>query len=160
MDRPVTLPDTAPVVIFGGGIIGVSALYHLAKRGVPAVLLERKRLASGTTWRAAGIVGQLHESGAQTELAKCTAQAVAGPDAGTGKTTGRAGQHAGRRCDIGRPGLADRRHGRPGRAAPDAGRDARPAGAGRPRDAGGRAAPTGHAAGRAVPQPRRGTDEG
>ena len=51
------LPNQAPVVIIGWGITGVSTLYHLAKRGVPAVLLERKRLASGTTWHAAGIVG-------------------------------------------------------------------------------------------------------
>ena len=55
-----TLPQSAPAVIIGGGIIGVSTLYHLAKKGMEgAVLLERKQLASGTTWHAAGIVGQL-----------------------------------------------------------------------------------------------------
>ena len=64
------LPSQAPVVILGGGIIGVSTLYHLAHRGVAAVLLERKRIASGTTWHAAGIVGQLRDSAAQTELGK------------------------------------------------------------------------------------------
>jgi 4-methylaminobutanoate oxidase (formaldehyde-forming) len=88
MDRPVTLPDTAPAVIIGGGIIGVSALYHLAKRGIPAVLLERKRLACGTTWHAAGIVGQLRESGAQTELAKYTARLYAELEGETGQATG------------------------------------------------------------------------
>lgn len=88
MDRPVTLPDAAPVVVIGGGIIGVSALYHLAKRGIPAVLLERKRLASGTTWHAAGIVGQLRESGAQTELAKYTARLFTELESETGQPTG------------------------------------------------------------------------
>lgn len=84
----MTLPDTAPVVVIGGGIVGVSALYHLAKRGVPAVLLERKRLASGTTWHAAGIVGQLRESGAQTELARYTARLFTELEAETGQPTG------------------------------------------------------------------------
>jgi 4-methylaminobutanoate oxidase (formaldehyde-forming) len=88
MDRALTLPDAAPVVVIGGGIIGVSALYHLAKRGVPAVLLERKRLASGTTWHAAGIVGQLRESGAQTELAKYTARLFTELEAETGQPAG------------------------------------------------------------------------
>ena len=52
MDPAVTasLPEKAPCVVIGGGIIGVSALYHLAKRGMTgSVLLERKKLASGTT---------------------------------------------------------------------------------------------------------------
>ena len=65
-----SLPSQAPSVIIGGGIIGVSTLYHLAHRGVPAVLVERKKIASGTTWHAAGIVGQLRDSTAQTELGK------------------------------------------------------------------------------------------
>ena len=63
----MTHPESAPVVIIGGGIIGCSTLYHLAHKGVPAVLLERKQIASGTTWHAAGIVGQLRESAAQTD---------------------------------------------------------------------------------------------
>ncbi len=88
MDPALTLPDSAPAVVIGGGIIGVSALYHLAKRGVPAVLLDRKRLASGTTWHAAGIVGQLRESGAQTELAKYTARLFTELEAETGQPTG------------------------------------------------------------------------
>jgi glycine cleavage system aminomethyltransferase T/glycine/D-amino acid oxidase-like deaminating enzyme len=81
-------PETAPVVILGGGICGVSTLYHLAKRGVPAVLLERRRIASGTTWHAAGIVGQLRESGAQTELGKYTARLFQSLEAETGQATG------------------------------------------------------------------------
>ena len=82
------LPSHAPVVIIGGGISGVSTLYHLAKGGVPAVLLERKRIASGTTWHAAGIVGQLRDSSSQTELAKYTVRLFQDLEAETGQATG------------------------------------------------------------------------
>ncbi len=82
------LPETAPVVILGGGIIGVSTLYHLAKRGVAAVLLERRKIASGTTWHAAGIVGQLRDSTAQTELGKYTARLFRDLEEETGQATG------------------------------------------------------------------------
>lgn len=82
------LPQTAEVVVIGGGIIGVSALYHLAKRGVSAVLLERKQLGSGTTWHAAGIVGQLRDSKAQSALTKYTARLFASLEAETGQATG------------------------------------------------------------------------
>ncbi|NEH37647.1 FAD-dependent oxidoreductase (plasmid) [Rhizobium ruizarguesonis] len=86
---PNSLPQTAPAVIIGGGIIGVSTLYHLAKKGVEgAVLLERKQLASGTTWHAAGIVGQLRESSAQTELSKYTARLFTELEIETGQATG------------------------------------------------------------------------
>ncbi len=85
---PLALPEKAPVVVIGGGITGVSTLYHLAKRGVPAVLLERKKLASGTTWHAAGIVGQLRDSTAQTELGKYTARLFQELEAETGQATG------------------------------------------------------------------------
>lgn len=82
------LPEQAPAVIIGGGIIGVSTLYHLARRGVPAVLLERRRLGSGTTWHAAGIVGQLRDSTAQTELGKYTARLFRTLEEETGQATG------------------------------------------------------------------------
>ena len=59
------------VVVVGGGVVGVSALYHLAKKGwSDVVLVERKELTSGSTWHAAGLlplfnmsysVGQLHK---------------------------------------------------------------------------------------------------
>ena len=59
------------VVVVGGGVVGVSALYHLAKKGwSDVVLIERKELTSGSTWHAAGLlplfnmsysVGQLHK---------------------------------------------------------------------------------------------------
>lgn len=49
------LPSTADVVVIGGGSLGCQTLYHLAKLGVGrAVLLERERLTSGTTWHTAG----------------------------------------------------------------------------------------------------------
>jgi glycine cleavage system aminomethyltransferase T/glycine/D-amino acid oxidase-like deaminating enzyme len=51
------LPDRASVVVVGGGVIGTSIAYHLAKAGVKdVVLLERKQLTSGTTWHAAGLI--------------------------------------------------------------------------------------------------------
>jgi len=54
------LPSRARVVIIGGGIVGCSIAYHLAKRGVSdVVLLERKQLTCGTTWHAAGLVSML-----------------------------------------------------------------------------------------------------
>jgi len=84
----MTLPESAPVVIIGGGIIGCSTLYHLAHKGVPAVLVERKQIASGTTWHAAGIVGQLRESSAQTELSKYTARLFQSLEEETGQATG------------------------------------------------------------------------
>ena len=82
------LPERAPVVIIGGGIIGMSTLYHLAHRDVPAVLVERRRIASGTTWHAAGIVGQLRDSSAQTELGKYTARLFRDLEEETGQGTG------------------------------------------------------------------------
>lgn len=83
-----TLPSHAPVVIIGGGIIGMSTLYHLAHRGLAAVLIERRKIASGTTWHAAGIVGQLRDSTAQTELGKYTARLFRNLEEETGQATG------------------------------------------------------------------------
>ena len=88
MTDSTPLPTQAPVVIIGGGIIGTSTLYHLAQRGVSAVLVERKKLASGTTWHAAGIVGQLRDSTAQTELGKYTAKLFQTLEEETGQGTG------------------------------------------------------------------------
>ncbi|MCV6600093.1 MAG: FAD-dependent oxidoreductase, partial [Cohaesibacter sp.] len=57
------LPNTAKAVIIGGGIIGCSTAYHLAKLGwTDTILLERKKLTSGTTFHAAGLVGQLRSN--------------------------------------------------------------------------------------------------
>lgn len=84
-----SLPERARVVIVGGGIIGASTLYHLAKAGhSDVVLLERERIAGGTTWHAAGIVGQLRDSKAQTELAQYTARLFQSLEEETGQATG------------------------------------------------------------------------
>ena len=65
----VDLPETAKAVIIGGGIIGCSTAYHLAKLGwTDTVLLERKKLTSGTTFHAAGLVGQLRSNANITQL--------------------------------------------------------------------------------------------
>jgi len=53
-DRRSVLPESADVVIVGGGVIGTSAAFHLAEAGADVVLLERAQLASGSTSRAAG----------------------------------------------------------------------------------------------------------
>ena len=58
-ERPVSgdLPDRAQVVVVGGGVIGTSIAYHLARLGWrDVVLLERRTLTAGTTWHAAGLV--------------------------------------------------------------------------------------------------------
>ncbi|NBZ87935.1 GcvT family protein [Stagnihabitans tardus] len=63
------LPTTAKAVIIGGGIIGCSTAYHLGKLGwTDTVLLERAKLTSGTTFHAAGLVGQLRTSANITQL--------------------------------------------------------------------------------------------
>lgn len=84
-----TLPKQANVVIIGGGVIGCSIAYHLAKQGWSDVLLlERQQLTSGTTWHAAGLVGQLRTSINMTKLAKYTSELYRGLEAETGQATG------------------------------------------------------------------------
>ena len=65
------IPKTAKVVVIGGGVAGCSVAYHLAKFGwKDTVLLERDQLTSGTTWHAAGLVGQLGATATITKLRK------------------------------------------------------------------------------------------
>ncbi|MGA8261358.1 MAG: FAD-dependent oxidoreductase [Arenicellales bacterium] len=83
------LPERAQAVIIGGGVVGCSVAYHLAKAGwTDVVLLERKRLSSGTTWHAAGLVGQLRATHNLTRLAQYTCELFAGLEAETGQATG------------------------------------------------------------------------
>ena len=83
------LPTKANVVIIGGGVIGCSIAYHLAKSGwSDVVLLERQQLTSGTTWHAAGLVGQLRTSINMTKLAKYTSELYRGLEDETGQATG------------------------------------------------------------------------
>jgi glycine cleavage system T protein len=83
------LPDRARVVVVGGGIVGCSIAYHLTLRGVSdVVLLERDELTSGTTWHAAGLIGQLRATHNLTRLAQYTAELLVGLADETGQATG------------------------------------------------------------------------
>jgi 4-methylaminobutanoate oxidase (formaldehyde-forming) len=87
MTKPI--PPKARVVIIGGGVSGCSVAYHLSKLGwSDVVLLERKQLTSGTTWHAAGLVGQLRASQNMTRLAKYSADLYVKLEAETGIATG------------------------------------------------------------------------
>ncbi len=83
------LPSTAKVVVIGGGIIGCSTAYHLGKLGLTdTVLLERKKLTSGTTFHAAGLVGQLRTSANITQLLGYSVDLYKRLEAETGLQTG------------------------------------------------------------------------
>ncbi len=85
----MTIPAKARAVIIGGGVSGCSVAYHLAKMGwTDVVLLERKQLTSGTTWHAAGLIGQLRGSANMTRLAKYSADLYVKLAAETGVETG------------------------------------------------------------------------
>ncbi|EJB02214.1 glycine cleavage system T protein (aminomethyltransferase) [Rhizobium leguminosarum bv. trifolii WSM597] len=87
MTKPI--PQKARAVIIGGGVSGCSIAYHLAKLGwTDVVLLERKQLTSGTTWHAAGLIGQLRASQNMTRLAKYSADLYVRLEAETGIGTG------------------------------------------------------------------------
>ncbi len=83
------LPDRAQVVVVGGGIVGCSIAYHLVQLGWnDVVLLERDQLTSGTTWHAAGLVGQLRPSRNLTQLAAYSVELYPKLEAETGQMTG------------------------------------------------------------------------
>ena len=83
------LPTRAQVVIIGGGVIGCSTAYHLAKLGwTDVVLLEQGTLSCGTTWHAAGLVGLLRASESGTRLVQYSSELYAGLEAETGLATG------------------------------------------------------------------------
>jgi 4-methylaminobutanoate oxidase (formaldehyde-forming) len=83
------IPRKARAVIIGGGVIGCSVAYHLTLLGwKDVVLLERKRLTSGTTWHAAGLIAQLRATLNMTLLAKYSADLYDRLEAETGVATG------------------------------------------------------------------------
>ncbi len=85
----MTFPTQARVVIIGGGIMGCSTAYHLARNGwKDVVLLEQGRLSGGTTWHAAGLVGQLRSYQNLTRLIRYSTELYAGLEAETGLATG------------------------------------------------------------------------
>src|SRR5688572_25918462 len=84
-----TIPSHARVVVIGGGIVGCSVAYHLTRLGWrDVVLLERRDLSCGTTWHAAGLVGQLRSSHNLTRLARYGAVLYERLEAETGQATG------------------------------------------------------------------------
>jgi len=83
------IPKSAKVVVIGGGIVGCSVAYHLAKYGwKDTILLERDQLTSGTTWHAAGLVGQLGASSTITRLRKYSLNLYKELEKKTGLSTG------------------------------------------------------------------------
>jgi 4-methylaminobutanoate oxidase (formaldehyde-forming) len=83
------IPESAQVVIIGGGIVGASIAYHLTELGwTDVVLLERNTLTSGTTWHAAGLVGCLRATQNMTRLAAYSAELYESLERDMGHATG------------------------------------------------------------------------
>ncbi|HET9855002.1 MAG TPA: FAD-dependent oxidoreductase [Methylomirabilota bacterium] len=83
------MPDHARAVIVGGGIVGASVAYHLTQLGWrDVVLLEQGSLSGGTTWHAAGLIGQLRSSSNFTRLIRYSADLYSRLEAETGQATG------------------------------------------------------------------------
>jgi 4-methylaminobutanoate oxidase (formaldehyde-forming) len=84
-----SLPSEANVIIVGGGVIGTSVAYHLAKLGwKDVVLLEQNALAGGTTWHAAGLIGRLRTTNSMTKINKYSAELYASLEKETGHSVG------------------------------------------------------------------------
>ena len=84
-----SFPTHADVIVIGGGIIGCSTAYHLARdHKLNVVLLEQNKLTSGSTWHAAGLVGQLRSSASITQVLKYSVDLYKSLDAETGLETG------------------------------------------------------------------------
>lgn len=84
----MTLPSSAKTLIIGGGIIGCSTAYHLAQMGEEVLLLEKAALTSGSTWHAAGLVGQLRSNANITQLLGYSIDLYNKLEAETGLATG------------------------------------------------------------------------
>ncbi len=84
-----SIPTHARCVVIGGGIVGCSVAYHLARTGWrDVVLLERDKLTSGSTWHAAGLVGQLRSNANITQLLKNSVELYERLEAETGQASG------------------------------------------------------------------------
>ena len=84
-----TVPKEASVVVIGGGVIGCSTAYHLAKYGWEnVVLIEKNQITSGTTWHAAGLVTTLRDTESQTKLAQYSLKLYDELEKETGQATG------------------------------------------------------------------------
>ena len=85
----ITIPARASAVVIGGGVIGSSVAYHLAKLGWSDVVqLERNKFSCGTTWHAAGLVGTMRANESQARLCEYSMAVLAGLEAETGQSTG------------------------------------------------------------------------
>ena len=85
----MTLPTQARIVIVGGGIAGCSTAYHLSLLGeTDVLLLEQGKLTSGTTWHAAGLVGQMRPNRNMTRMSKYGIERYSKLEAETGLATG------------------------------------------------------------------------
>ena len=84
----MTLPASSKTIIVGGGIIGCSTAYHLAQMGQEVLLLEKAALTSGSTWHAAGLVGQLRSNANITQLLGYSIDLYDRLEAETGLATG------------------------------------------------------------------------
>lgn len=82
------LPQSAKIIVVGGGIVGCSTAYHLAQRGLEVLVLERHQLTAGSTWHAAGLVGQLRTSANITRLLGYSVELYRKLEAETGQATG------------------------------------------------------------------------
>jgi sarcosine dehydrogenase len=84
-----TLPTHADIVVIGGGIIGCSTAYHLARdHKANVIVLEQNKITSGSTWHAAGLVGQLRSSASITQVLKYSVELYKNLEKETGLQTG------------------------------------------------------------------------